>query len=372
MPLFEFQSEGMKEVPATTFSAANLKERDHLQRALRNQIDVLMPDSMVLAEEFSNWEDSKRRIDLLVLDRDANLIVVELKRTEDGGHMELQAIRYAAMVSAMTFQQAVEAHGQYLMKLGTKDDPQARILEFLNWDEPQEDEFAQDVKIVLASADFSKEVTTAVLWLNECGLDIRCVRMLPYQFNGTTLLDVQQVIPLVEATEFQVSMREKASRERDARRRKGGSADRNLRFWSTLLAKANRVIPLHQNVSPSTGNWIAASAHGTYYTYAFAHGVCRVELYLTKPDAAENKAIFDDLLKHKSEIEKAFGGPLDWQRMNDRAACRIAAEINAGVVHDESTWDRLQTAMVEGMKRLEAALRPYAQKYREGASPIGS
>jgi len=32
-----------------------------------------------------------------------------LKRTEDGGHLELQAIRYAAMVSTMTFDQAVSA-----------------------------------------------------------------------------------------------------------------------------------------------------------------------------------------------------------------------------------------------------------------------
>lgn len=36
---------------------------------------------MVIAEEFGEWEDSKRRIDLLGLDREANLVVIELKRT---------------------------------------------------------------------------------------------------------------------------------------------------------------------------------------------------------------------------------------------------------------------------------------------------
>ena len=36
-----------------------------------------------VAEEFSDWEDSHRRIDLLCLDKDADLVVVELKRTED-------------------------------------------------------------------------------------------------------------------------------------------------------------------------------------------------------------------------------------------------------------------------------------------------
>ncbi len=65
---------------------------------------------------------SKRRVDLLAVDRDANLVVIELKRTEDGGHMELQAVRYAAMVSPMTFTQAVEVYGHYLEQNGSTDD----------------------------------------------------------------------------------------------------------------------------------------------------------------------------------------------------------------------------------------------------------
>lgn len=35
-----------------------------------------------------------------------DLVVFELKRTADGGHVDLQAIRYAAMVSAMSFDDA--------------------------------------------------------------------------------------------------------------------------------------------------------------------------------------------------------------------------------------------------------------------------
>ncbi len=46
-----------------------------------------------------------------------------------------------------------------------------------------EEQFGQEVKIVLASAEFSKELTTSVMWLNDFGLDIRCVRMHPLYFN---------------------------------------------------------------------------------------------------------------------------------------------------------------------------------------------
>ena len=86
---------------------------------------------MVLSEEFGSWEDSRRRIDLLALDKDANLVVIELKRTEDGGHMDLQALRYAAMVDNMTFEQAVEAHQHYRNVRGIEGDAREEILEFL-------------------------------------------------------------------------------------------------------------------------------------------------------------------------------------------------------------------------------------------------
>jgi hypothetical protein len=131
--------------------------------------------------------------------------------------MELQAIRYAAMVSTMTFETAVSIFRSYLQRHGRDDDPEATILEHLGWEEPNEDEFAQDVRIVLVSAEFSKELTTAVMWLNDRDLGIRCVRVKPYRDGSRTLLDVQQIIPLPEAEDYRVQIKEKQRQERKAR-----------------------------------------------------------------------------------------------------------------------------------------------------------
>jgi hypothetical protein len=73
------------------------------------------------------------------------------------------------------------------------------------------------VKIVLASAEFSKELTTAVMWLNDFGLDIRCVRLQPYLSDTQLFLDVQTVIPIPEVADYQVRIRDKKQREREAR-----------------------------------------------------------------------------------------------------------------------------------------------------------
>ena len=212
MPLYELTEAGIDEVKVSTFAELKLYERGDLQRALRSKISSITPgtDTMVLAEEFGHWEDAKRRIDLLCLDAARNLVVVEIKRTETGGHMELQALRYAAMVSTMRFDQAVDAHRKYLESTGkSAEEAETSIRSFLGLEEGPV-AFTDKVRIVLASAGFSTEVTTAVLWLNAQGLDIRCVQMRPHDFGGITLLDIQQVIPLPEAAEYQIAIREKS------------------------------------------------------------------------------------------------------------------------------------------------------------------
>jgi hypothetical protein len=176
LAVFEFTDRGITPLPETRFDVEGVVERSDLQRLLRDRIEILVPDVMVLAEEFGAWEDSRRRIDLLGVDRHANLVVIELKRGGDG-FMDLQALRYAAMVSTMTFDQATTAHRNYLQARGSQADAQEALLEFLEWDEPNEDDFGHGVQIVLAASEFSKELTTAVLWLNEHDLDIRCVRV---------------------------------------------------------------------------------------------------------------------------------------------------------------------------------------------------
>ncbi|PWT92804.1 MAG: hypothetical protein C5B56_01790, partial [Proteobacteria bacterium] len=205
MAIFKLTKEALVPLMETQLHTEGIFERKDLQRLLRTQIQALDPDLMVISEEFDQWVASSRRIDLLCIDREANLVIVELKRSEDGGYMELQAIRYAAMISTMTFSQLADAHKQYLSKLGQNaEDAEENILSFLKWDQPDDDRFASAVRIILAAADFSKELTTSILWLNEQGLDIRCVRLKPYRdADGAVLIDVQQLIPLPEATDYQ-------------------------------------------------------------------------------------------------------------------------------------------------------------------------
>ena len=209
MALYQIKENSLQPVPGTSLVQEGIQEIDGLQLMLREKIDIVSPDTLVISEEYSRWDDSSRRIDLLGVDKDANLVVIELKRIQDGGHMELQALRYAAMVSALTFDQAVDAYREFVEAKEPDADPRQRILDFLQWAEPDEARFARDVRIVLVSQGFSKEITTTVMWLNERSVDIRCVRLEAYKREASVFLDIQQIIPLPEAKDYQIQIREK-------------------------------------------------------------------------------------------------------------------------------------------------------------------
>ena len=218
MAIYRFVDSNLTKVNATTFTGEKILERKHLQSALRNNLETILPDCLVIAEEFSEWSESQRRIDLLALDKNANLIVIELKRTETGSFMELQAIRYASMVSTLTYKRAVGIYEKHLIHHDIDANAEEKLLEFLEWDEPHEENFAEDVRIVLVSADFSKELTTAVIWLNDRDLDIVCIRLIPYKYGDDILVDIQQIVPLPEAEKYQVRIKQKAEEQREARK----------------------------------------------------------------------------------------------------------------------------------------------------------
>lgn len=362
MAIYEITNENLLALTETNFGSEGIYERKDIQRLLKQQIDILSDDLMVIAEEFGEWADSNRRIDLLCLDRDANLVVVEIKRTEDGGHMELQAIRYAAMVSAMTFQQLINTHAVYLSPQDPSTEQAGKtILDFLNWSEPNEDLFAQNIKIVLASADFSKELTTSVIWLNQNGLDIRCVRLKPYKMgDGRLLLDVQQIIPLPEAADYQTKIREK---EREGRQRRTDNQELVYKYWATLLEYAKTKTPLHANLKPGIHSWVGRSIGktGLDLNYCTRGDESRVELYIDFGAGSEKKTlnVFREFENRKDDVESAFGDKLDWQELPEKRACRICKVISGGWRSPQEQWPRIHEELVDAMIRLDKALRPF-------------
>jgi len=65
LPIYEFSQSGIVALKETAFSSVDMYERRDLQRLLRDNIEVIAPDTLVISEEFGEWEEARRRIDLL-------------------------------------------------------------------------------------------------------------------------------------------------------------------------------------------------------------------------------------------------------------------------------------------------------------------
>ena len=137
-------------------------------------------------------------------------------------------------------------------------------------------------------------------------------------------------------------------------------------FWKTLLDTAKLKTRLHSGLSPSRYGWIGTGAgkSGISYNYVVWEHESAVELYIDRGKDAdeENKAIFDNLYAKKEEIEAQAGVKFDWQRLDNKRACRIRKAFAVGGFKDESQWSEIINTTVDGMIKLEFALKPYVQK----------
>lgn len=363
MPLYQITDHSFRAIPEASFAEMRIGERSDLQRLLRTQIEVLGDDLYILTEEFGDWEDSKRRIDLLAIDSDANLVVIELKRTQDGGHMELQAIRYASMVSAMTFERAVQIHEEFLHRMEQpSSEARSRMLKFLGWSEANEESFANDVRIVLASEGFSKELTTAVLWLRDREIDIRCIKLRPYVADGQTFVDVQQIIPLPEAQDYIIRIREKEQQERKnkAERWSAESQQFCLDYWNGVLAAIEPSGILEADVRAMRKEdmrfkvgWPDFFLKAYFSRRAPKGGVwldCRGDTGV---------ANYEALKSHQEQIDKAFGGPLLWAIDEDREHGSLSCRITGFDANDKADWPRQHKMFADKIVRLYTAVKPF-------------
>ena len=67
----------------------------------------------------------------------------------------------------------------------------------------------------------------------------------------------------------------------------------------------------------------------------------------------------------RGDVEQAFGGPVEWERLDGKRACRIRKQIDLGGYLDEQKWPKIQEEMVDAMIRLHTALSPHIQYLKE-------
>ncbi len=132
-------------------------------------------------------------------------------------------------------------------------------------------------------------------------------------------------------------------------------------FWSQFIERSKATTPLFANRSPTHDHWLSTGIgrHGFNINVVLTRDEGRVECFLRIPkdNGERTKKAFDSLHTRKEEIEAAFGGSLDWKRLDDRSGSRICTEIPGGWKLDESHWGSFQDELARLSNRLTDALR---------------
>ena len=189
------------------FSALGFQERRDIQEWIAANPGILGENLLIIAKEFSGFDRTNERLDLLAVDEDGKLVVIELKRDDSGADAHWQAIKYASYLHRVKAQDIVEMLATY----GEIAEQEAaeQLVEHLGGDDLKA--LNTDQRIILASHRFAPEVTSAVLWLNEKAPGenlITCVKLTPHRDANTDSLYIQvsTIIPVPGVDEYRITV----------------------------------------------------------------------------------------------------------------------------------------------------------------------
>jgi len=349
-----------------TFKSLNLKERQDLQEWIAKQPDCLGEELLIIQKEYAGFDGTKERLDLLALDKNGYLVIIENKLDDSGKDVTWQALKYASYCYTLTKEQIVDIYQQYLDKYCQGGSAKAKLEEFYEDQDLADIEFnkGNNQRIFLVAANFHKEVTSTVLYLANFGIRIKCFQVTPWKFGDQVLVDFDQIIPTQTDEEFQIKM---TAKQQEENKDEASSAKRykvRREFWNEFIAYEQKHNGQFCSNSASNENWLGHQVDGANCNIVANYDCARVEIYINVGKGAEhNKKVFDYLYSHKADIEKAFGEPLDWARLDDRISSRISISRSISFI-DEDQRQEVIKFFSEYSARILSVFVPYFKKMK--------
>ena len=96
--LFRIEPETRKSnrIQEVEFSQLGFQERRDIQEWVAENPGILGDDLLIIQKEFSGFDLTNERLDLLAVDSFGRLVIIELKRDDSGSDAHWQAIKYAS------------------------------------------------------------------------------------------------------------------------------------------------------------------------------------------------------------------------------------------------------------------------------------
>ncbi|MFC4321311.1 PDDEXK family nuclease [Litchfieldia salsa] len=199
-------SNQLEEIQETTFFENDLKEREHIEEWIRKSPEVLEEDLLIIGHEYDKFEINER-LDLLALDKEGNIVVIEVKRDVTGGYVDFQALKYASYCARLSPQDILELYSDYLKDCGLEVDAKESLIEFLNIENEEELNTILNTsqRIIIVGKEIDKRILSVCTWLYENNIDVKCITIKPYKMENEIIIDTNQIIPPYKLENYYIS-----------------------------------------------------------------------------------------------------------------------------------------------------------------------
>lgn len=230
----------LEEITETTFYESNLKERQHIEEWLRKNPEIMGEELLIIGHEYDDFENNEG-IDLLAIDKEGNLVVIEVKRDNSGISVDFQALKYVSYMSRRTLKEIIEIYSKYIDDNSLQLDPIQEIMEFLNVDDESllNDMINNTQRIIIIGKEFDKRVLSVCAWLYENGINVKCISIKPYKYNEEIFIDTNQIIPPEKIEEYYINKKSRTSNQEIK------SDNKVIKFLSSIVENINSMSNLN-------------------------------------------------------------------------------------------------------------------------------
>ena len=136
------------------------------------------------------------------------------------------------------------------------------------------------------------------------------------------------------------------------------------RYWAfalPIIQKQHTHRGTFSNCNPTTSNIESGyfGISGFSISCIANYDLARVDFYMGKSDATQNKAAFDLLRSHKDEIEAKLGITLTWERADEYKASWLSYGLRDVSITNEADWPRMAKFHAEWSSKICNAVLPY-------------
>ena len=350
-----------------TFSDLRFSERNHLQKWIAHSPKVFGEDDelLIIAEEFDKFSDTRERLDLLAIDKKGDLVIIENKLDDTGRDVTWQALKYASYCSTLTTEEIINILSNHLQKHNNQAKALDIISDFLGQKYTEENlpslNQGNKQRIIFIAANFRKEVTSTVLWLMNYSLRIQCFKASVFSLEDEKFFfTLEQIIPTKDAEDYMIRMAQKTQVEISNQESEKTRHQIRFEFWSQLLPKLKGKTSIFQNSSPTKDHWLSAGGTNirhSRYTLIITRTYAGIQLEFGRPNKEENKKLFDELEKYKSQIEKTFGNQLVWEKSEGTISSKVGYYLEGVNIFNSEDWNKISNFLTTNIIKFESALK---------------